>query len=675
MLPGYSNIKDVKKAVITLVFFVITVFFVSQIFSSDVVFAQQPDAFGLEQIGETTSLGSEDIRVTIAKIIRAVLGFLGVIALCIMLYAGYLIMTAGGNEQKVTEGKKWMINGVIGLAIILSSFAIVQFVINALGKATGLDPGLAGQAGAPRFDSFSGSGSLGRIIADHYPARNQTGVKRNTKIVVTFNEAVDPASVVDDTNGNGVFGDCVEPQAGDAFSWERHCDHIKIQSVRIAKEGDMNVVWQAAGLALREGENGEVFTLTFRPFDNLGSEVENVWHTVRLIGGGDGIKKASGENVFANSREDYYEWRFETDTTIDTEPPYVVRVVPSSGKTVSKNHILQIHFSEAMDPTQVQGRLAQNGTFTNIVLSNQDATGDWRIVNGYRTVEFVSDEACGQNSCGDQVYCLPVNGESEEYTALIRTARKIAGTFEAVPFSGAMDMAGNALDGDNNKNIADGKPEPVGARNILPNELIADNHAWKFTVLNKVELTAPYVQQVTPGIDAESIIGEEPVFISFSTGMWFSTLRGVSLEEFSAEANRDADVREKIQAMDDMWFKHDVDVEQEKTTLAISHREFGPNNLDLFYFPSVPSTVKDLTQNCVYPGRGPYTEIQGFSPVCEYVEGGDLAQGHCTSVIFDSALDTSCVETLSRSRDDVRMADIQTCKNKLKNFSSGVFAP
>ena len=673
MLPRYSNIKDIKKAVITLVFFVMTVFFVSQIFSSDVVFAQQPDAFGLEQVGNTTSLGSDDIRVTIAKIIRAALGFLGVVTLGVMSYAGYLIMTAGGNEQKVAEGKKWMINGVIGLAIILSSFGIVQFIISRLASATGFNAGLAGQAGAPRFDSFSGSGSLGRIIADHYPGRNQTGVKRNTKIVVTFNEAIDPASVVDDTNGNGIFGDCIQPQAGDAFSWERHCDHIKVQSVRIAKEGDVNTLWQAAGLALREGENGEVFTFTFRPFENLGSDVENVWHTVRLIGGQDGIKKVSGENVFANSRSDYYEWRFETDTTIDTEPPYVVRVVPGKGRTVSKNHILQIHFSEAMDPTQVQGRLAENSAFTNIVLSNQGAIGNWRIVNGYRTVEFLSDEACGQNSCGDEVYCLPVNGDSEVYTALIRTARRIAGTFEAVPFSGAMDMAGNALDGDGDKDLTDGKPEPVGARNILETELVADNHVWSFLVQNKVELTAPYVQQVTPGIDAESIIGEDPVSIAFSTGMWFSTLRNVSLEEFSAEANRDADVREKIQAMDDMWFKNDVDVEAEKTILTVSHREFGPNNLDLFYFPSVPSTVKDLTQNCVYPGRGPYTEIQGFSPVCEYVAGED--QIHCTSVIFDSALDTSCVETLTRSRDGVRTGDIQTCKNKLKNFSSGVFAP
>ena len=59
-------------------------------------------AFGLEQVKQTTILSSQDIRLTIAKIIRAALGLLGIVALGIVLYGGYLYMTALGNAEQVS---------------------------------------------------------------------------------------------------------------------------------------------------------------------------------------------------------------------------------------------------------------------------------------------------------------------------------------------------------------------------------------------------------------------------------------------------------------------------------------------------------------------------------------------------------------------------------------------
>jgi cysteine-rich repeat protein len=100
------------------------------------VFAQA-DTFGLNQVDDTVTLGSDDIRVTIAKIIRAVLGLLGAVAVGIILYGGFVYMTAGGSEEKVAQAKQIITNGIIGLAIILSSFAITQFVLSRLSDATG----------------------------------------------------------------------------------------------------------------------------------------------------------------------------------------------------------------------------------------------------------------------------------------------------------------------------------------------------------------------------------------------------------------------------------------------------------------------------------------------------------------------------------------------------------
>lgn len=86
--------------------------------------------------GAYTGLGSTDVRITIAKIIRVAMGLLGIIAVVIVLIGGFTWMTAGGNEEKVGEAKKWIFAGIIGLAIILSAFAISTFVINSLVNAT-----------------------------------------------------------------------------------------------------------------------------------------------------------------------------------------------------------------------------------------------------------------------------------------------------------------------------------------------------------------------------------------------------------------------------------------------------------------------------------------------------------------------------------------------------------
>lgn len=87
-------------------------------------------------VGVGTGLGTSDIRVTIARIIRVAMGLLGIVAVVIILIGGFTWMTAGGNEEKVGEAKKWIFAGIIGLAIILSAYAIASFVINNLVNAT-----------------------------------------------------------------------------------------------------------------------------------------------------------------------------------------------------------------------------------------------------------------------------------------------------------------------------------------------------------------------------------------------------------------------------------------------------------------------------------------------------------------------------------------------------------
>lgn len=77
-------------------------------------------------------LGNADLMGTISSIIRIALGFLGVIAVVIILLGGFKWMTSGGNDPKVVEAKKLIFSGIIGLVIVLSAYAIATFVINSI---------------------------------------------------------------------------------------------------------------------------------------------------------------------------------------------------------------------------------------------------------------------------------------------------------------------------------------------------------------------------------------------------------------------------------------------------------------------------------------------------------------------------------------------------------------
>jgi uncharacterized membrane protein len=87
--------------------------------------------------GTYTGLGTKDIRAGVMTIVNVLLGFLGIIAIIGILAGGFLMMIAGGNQEKTDSGKKAVTAGVIGLVIIFIAYAIATFVINSLITATG----------------------------------------------------------------------------------------------------------------------------------------------------------------------------------------------------------------------------------------------------------------------------------------------------------------------------------------------------------------------------------------------------------------------------------------------------------------------------------------------------------------------------------------------------------
>ena len=84
-------------------------------------------------------LGSNvPLKDTINAIIKVILGFLGLLAVIIILWGGFIWMTAMGDETKTETAKKLIIAGIVGIIIILAAYAIAAFVITNIGNATGL---------------------------------------------------------------------------------------------------------------------------------------------------------------------------------------------------------------------------------------------------------------------------------------------------------------------------------------------------------------------------------------------------------------------------------------------------------------------------------------------------------------------------------------------------------
>ena len=70
----------------------------------------------------------------VADLIKGILGFVGLIFMVLILYAGFKWMTSGGNSSTIDDAKKMIMNALLGLMIIAFSFAITQFVFKVILK-------------------------------------------------------------------------------------------------------------------------------------------------------------------------------------------------------------------------------------------------------------------------------------------------------------------------------------------------------------------------------------------------------------------------------------------------------------------------------------------------------------------------------------------------------------
>ncbi len=94
------------------------------------------DPYGLG-CGENSNLTNKDAREVVANLINVALQISGILLIVYIIYAGYLWMTAGGDDEQITKAKNIISACVMGLLIVLSAYSLAQFVIDKLSIATG----------------------------------------------------------------------------------------------------------------------------------------------------------------------------------------------------------------------------------------------------------------------------------------------------------------------------------------------------------------------------------------------------------------------------------------------------------------------------------------------------------------------------------------------------------
>lgn len=98
--------------------------------------AAQTDSQKLEPVNlpsaqELNQFQGQTLPQVIGNVIKTAMGIMGTIALVVLVSAGVMWMTTGGNSSKEEQAKDMMLWGAMGVIVILSSYIIVQFVFEA----------------------------------------------------------------------------------------------------------------------------------------------------------------------------------------------------------------------------------------------------------------------------------------------------------------------------------------------------------------------------------------------------------------------------------------------------------------------------------------------------------------------------------------------------------------
>ncbi|MFA6537612.1 MAG: hypothetical protein WCT18_04435 [Patescibacteria group bacterium] len=116
--------------IISIIFFAVFCFFKTDVFAGIIT----------DNIGETAKVANlkneGDITQIVGTVVNGALGFLGVLFLMLIFYAGIVWTVSGKNAEDVEKAKDIMGQAVLGLIITFLAYAIASYVFTIIGGVT-----------------------------------------------------------------------------------------------------------------------------------------------------------------------------------------------------------------------------------------------------------------------------------------------------------------------------------------------------------------------------------------------------------------------------------------------------------------------------------------------------------------------------------------------------------
>lgn len=484
-------------------------------------------------------------------ILQIIWGIGGLVSLGVLGWGVWQYRQNSEDLAAVERAKRIILFSSIGLAVSLIASVVLFIIQNNIGTSAPLSTGNTPSANTEDVLGLGERMGASSQIVAHYPQRNEKDVPRNASLAITFRDEVRLESIAPSGALNSEAVDIRIKNDDDTFS----SDAVK------------------GAVTLSPDKK----TIKITPQGDLGSSERPLLYRVQVTSR---VLKTSGDSMFGSTG--FYEWQFETGTTVDSIPPFVVGIFPGAAVDASgtpRNAMIQVQMSESVDASVLEG-----GKLTVVdQAKNQPISGVWTLGNAYTTLLFTPTETCGANTCGQKMYCLPER-------ARVKVALKAASLPASVPsdslspyralepFDGLVDLAGNAFDGGGERGVKkDGKA--TGPAN--------DSYFWTFSVGTVLDVTPPRIESTTPRRDTPRVNLQAPLTITFSKQMDLTSLtpRSVTLGQ---------DVN--------YWLMNTRDTQQNKTIATIFHDPLKENTI---YTPAVQSSARDAFQNCFNPCAGP----------------------------------------------------------------------
>jgi hypothetical protein len=367
--------------------------------------------------GAATGLSGADIRDIVARIIQVALGLLGILALVIILYAGFLYLTDGGKAEQATKAKTLLLQGMIGLTVVLMAYTIVLFLFCTLFPQAGLSAFCRGRSTTPSTTVTGAqpgnpplpAGAQYLVVTSANPEPDAMDVPRNTSLSVTFNDTLrvdtvttsNPVPRDEDDDGDTADDQCVEPSV-QLYAWD-----VTSADFSIPIYGSVSVRGNALTFKASEDCGAPEYTQCEFKDGQSSCSPEFIDATccgcllpssldfgagipVKIVLG-TGLTGTSGKKLSGETG-----WTFTVSNRLETTKPQVASILPpnSLDPAVPRNIGVQVLFDKPIDPTTLITVDAEYPDDESLAASEPATVRVYRAadgVTGIPTVEELRD--------------------------------------------------------------------------------------------------------------------------------------------------------------------------------------------------------------------------------------------------------------------------------------------